>query len=319
MRRTLILFVSFALVLIGIGAWVFFGVLHREAPPAASSPPPVRDAGPVAEQPADAGSPDPAPAVEVLDVQGPVDIRQPERDWQPAAAGARLSADDIIRTGQGGTTRLQVDERSIIQLQDRSELAVKVIRDTVHVFGLIRGKLKVDYSENGERTLKIESDETGAVAEARAGQFTAMSTRGTFAVATTTGDVKLTARQVSVPIAAGTMSMVHTDQAPSKPEPIPTAILLKVALPGSRVQRAAHILVRGRTNPGAQVQINGADAPVDPQGRFRMRVELREGKNPLLVVSQDVAGNLQQRDFGPIIVDPSAPIEKLDIQWGQGD
>jgi ferric-dicitrate binding protein FerR (iron transport regulator) len=311
MRRQLVIFGIVVAAVFGIGYAVFLSMTPDEPEPPPPAPVPI--------------PPPPAPAetvqtVEVVSTQGLVERRSSgEEEWRPVAAGDRLEKDESVKTAKKASAKLRVDDKSEIDLKSRSELSVREISDTVHRFKLVRGKIGVDYDASGARVLKIESAKSEAVAEAQDGTFEIQNTGGVVSVATTTGEVKLIAKQKTVTITAGKISRVAPDAEPEEVQPIPLSVMLKVARPKKRVQRERFTVVKGTTDVGARVTVNEVPAKVDNRGRFRVRIPLKEGRNPLVVVSEDVAGNVKTRELGVIIVDSDAPIEHMDIKWGKKD
>ncbi|WP_346900108.1 FecR domain-containing protein [uncultured Roseibium sp.] len=59
----------------------------------------------------------------------------------------------------------------------------------------------------------------------------------------------------------------------------------------SDIYREASVEVKGESEPGADVSVNGTPAEVDDQGRYSLAVSLKPGSNVLTVLSRDAAGN----------------------------
>lgn len=59
----------------------------------------------------------------------------------------------------------------------------------------------------------------------------------------------------------------------------------------SDIHREASVEVKGESEPGAEVSVNGAPAEVDTQGAYRLTATLQPGANVLTVLSRDAAGN----------------------------
>ncbi len=59
----------------------------------------------------------------------------------------------------------------------------------------------------------------------------------------------------------------------------------------SDIYREASVEVRGESEPGAEVSVNGAAATVDELGHYTLTVPLKPGMNMLTVLSRDAAGN----------------------------
>jgi hypothetical protein len=307
-------------VLLG-SAWLIYSlVFDRGAQPDAPTPvppepPAIADAGipaPDAGQEPEADAPR---QVTVIEVSGRVEHRLPDQPWHAVAQGDRLGLNETIKTGPTAKAKLRVDEHSLLEVTAQAELGIQELSDTVHRFNLKHGRVRAEYAEDGERVLRIEALDVGAVAEAKAGRFSVLSTDRVVSVATVEGQVKLTARAETVTISAGQKTAVAKGEKPAPPKPISRKILLRIAAPSKRVQRAGHVFIRGRTDPGAQVTINQTEAPVDEKGRFKVRVPLQEGPNRLTAVSQDVSGERTTRDLGVVVVDPTAPVEQMQIKW----
>ena len=332
MRRQLTIYGLVAVALIGLAVVIFELVIAPDDGPGPGlsgpvAPPP--DPEPPAAEPPDAGPADAAEAVDpvgpgpvkpdgviVSEVTGKVERRAPDAKWSLVAAGDKLSLNEALRTGPNSSAKLQVDERSRFELTEDGELSVRELTETVHRFQLSGGRIQVDYQPSGERVMRIETPNADAVTEAKAGKFGVLSAGKVVSVATVEGSVKLTARDQTVKIGAGQTSSASDTWGPLDPRPIPKAVLLKVVDPGKRIISAKRITVRGRTDPGARVEINGRLARVNAKGRFRMRVPLEEGPNRIVVVSLDASGRREVHDLGEVICDPSAPVEDMQIDWG---
>jgi hypothetical protein len=51
------------------------------------------------------------------------------------------------------------------------------------------------------------------------------------------------------------------------------------------------VLIKGKTEPGAKITINGKDVSVNEDGTFSLEVELKEGENTFEIIAIDPAGN----------------------------
>ena len=83
------------------------------------------------------------------------------------------------------------------------------------------GKVSVDYGTQKDRLLKITSENSQAIAEAHAGKFVIQSAGGHVAVATTDGEVSLTAEEETVVVGPNSVSGVAPGKAPEQPIPSP--------------------------------------------------------------------------------------------------
>lgn len=329
MKRQFIIYGLVAVALIGLAVLVFELVIAPADDPWSEpdgSPGRTFDPEPAAAEPdggladGDADSSDTPPpkpdGLIVSGVTGRVERRTLDENWRPVAEGDRLGLNESLRTGPASSAKLQVDERSRFELAEDGELSVRDLTETVHQFQLRGGRIQVDYQPSGQRVMRIETPDAKAVAEARSGKFGVLAAGKVVSVAAVTGSVKLTARDQSVRVGPGQTSSASDTWGPLDPRPIPKAILLKVVDPDKRIVSARHVTVRGRTDPGAQVRINGKLARVDEKGRFKTRVPLKEGTNRIVIKSLDASGRQQIHDLGEIISDPSAPVEQMQIDWG---
>jgi glucodextranase-like protein/FecR-like protein len=312
LKKRVAIFMTFALLTFGAGYVLFEVVIVEQPQPEPVLPKIPKPAIVPVKPPENVKQPK---NVLVVSTEGLVERMSLEKEWQLVSVGDRLNMDDSIKTANKASARLRIDEKSEIDLSERSELKVREISDTVHRFKLLRGKIGVDYDAASARVLKIEDAKSEAVAESMAGKFTVLNSDGVISVATTVGEVELKAKKKSVVIKAGEMSRVVPGKKPEPTKLIPVSVMLRVAKPKKQVQRDRFTVVRGRTDVGARVSVNDISASVDHKGRFMARVKLRAGRNRLIVRTSDVAGNIKKRDLGIVIVDANAPIKDINIQW----
>ncbi len=84
------------------------------------------------------------------------------------------------------------------------------------------------------------------------------------------------------------MVRVVKDQAPP---------MLRVQLPGGVVQRA-RVTLKGVTEPGSRVFVQGERVTIDSAGAFEHGVPLKRGTNVIVVEAVDAAGNVAyQSDY----------------------
>lgn len=314
-RRVLLFGLATALLL--AGGWVAVDRLS-----AAGSPdvPPLAPVKKVTTAPAardgSAGLPaaSDAPHVKVSRIIGKVERRAAQAPWKTARAGDRLGDLELIRTGPGGSAKLSVGSRSSLTVGRSSEVSVREVTRAAHRFRLRQGRLSVDYKEDGERVLLLESKDGKAVARATEARFAILQT-DKVVVATRTGRVDLTAAGSTVAVPAGKQAIVEPGTAPTAPAAIPKEVLLRVArarLPGE--ERSA--VIRGQTDPGNRVLVAGKAARVDARGRFSVRVPLGPGKNQVEILTEDAAGRKKQvrRYFA---VTAGAPVEGVKVDWSK--
>ena len=87
-----------------------------------------------------------------------------------------------------------------------------------------------------------------------------------------------------------------------------------------RTRRERELLVRGQTDPGSRVEVDGVTITPDAQGHFERKVSLREGRNTVDVRAVGV-GRIEQRDKQDVVVDTTPPPLKTDTQdiWNQAN
>jgi hypothetical protein len=265
----------------------------------------------------------PTPAADsfvVISVSGQVERKfTGQEQWEKVLEGMQLRRDDAIKTGEHSRVKLSVNDKSEIELDRLSEISVGEIAEAVHRLKLVSGKIKVDYDEDAERVLTISVKKSGAFVQTKAGRFDMQNTDQIVSVAATRGIVKLTAQEKSVAIPPGTVSRVLPGQAPSQTEPLPVSVMLRVAKLQRRVQTARAATVRGQTDVGARVEINSVPIRVGENGKFKVNVPLELGKNVIVVVAEDVAGNSRIKALPSIKVvpPPSSKVTETKIRWGK--
>jgi hypothetical protein len=321
MRRRIAIYLLVVLALVGLGLMISGLVADGSDPggpavAAGGAARPERVAA-VAAEPGEADAGAATPGVRVLGVRGRAErLVEGREEWSAIAAGDVLAEDDSVRTGDDAGMTLGLGAASTVDLAGGAQVRVREVSDSVQRLGLIRGRVSIDYKKDGVRVLRVENEDGSAVAEAREGVFTVLGSGRTVVVATETGAVDLTAAGARVTVGAGRQSVVIDGKGPSGPAPIPVDLLLKVTDPGCRVQREPFIVIRGRTAAGALVRINDTPGVAGADGRFAVRVPLQPGRNTIVLAIEDVLGRVQRRTFPCVTVDPRAPIEKIDIQWG---
>ncbi|HEY3446639.1 MAG TPA: FecR family protein [Myxococcales bacterium] len=305
------------LVLVGLAT-----VLLCPRGPAGAAQPAAADAAPALAVAAPPDAATPAPPAEreavVATVVGKVE-RLRGTDWNPVKVGDTVKAEDSLRTAPSARADLEIGDASRLTVSEDTQVKVAELTAAVHRFKIKRGRVAAAYQSDGARVLRIEGEGGEAVAEAREASFSVRATDSTFAVATEVGTVNLKAAGAEVAVGAGQLSVAAADHAPSPASPIPAAVLLKVAAAATVAKADPCSIVEGDASPGADVQVDGAPAAVDPSGHFRAALEAQRGRREVLVVMRDLLGNTREEkiacaptrrgDAG------SQPIEKMKIQW----
>lgn len=275
--------------------------------------PSVVKAQPPAPAGGDAGVAEPRAVVAAA--SGRVERRRGGGDPVAVRAGDLLDLADVIRTGDDGSAtvelggaRVTVDPHSVVSVL---ELATKSSR-----LRLTDGRIAADVNTEGA-TMKVEVAHSDAIANAGRGRFSVLTSgAGHVTVASTDGDVALSAHGRSVTVGAGQLSVVAPDQPPSAPAPIPSTLFLKMAgAKDATAQREKTATVQGSTVPGAIIGVGGVRVVAGRDGAFTASVPLREGANNLVVQVQDVTGRREKRSLATITVDSAAPLVKQRVTW----
>jgi hypothetical protein len=283
--------------------FVFLRTIY-EPPVAVEPPPPVR-AAPLPPPPA------PAPPEAVVEsVTGRVE-RNVAEGWTSVAVGDRLRPDDSVRTSRGAKTALRIDDKSRLTVTEGSQLTIRELTEQVHRFN-VRGNVFVDYKPDGERVLRIESDNNDAIAEAREARFSVLSTGTSLAIATESGSVDLKSKDQTIHVASGQEALARAGQPPTASAPIPTQLLLKIA--NAAVAGAPVCAdIDGHAPAGSEVLVDGQPVELDENGRFSLRVPRSPGQRFVLVDTRDPSGR-DKREEVPCALDP-ARIKDLAIRW----
>lgn len=281
-----------------IVAWLVFDRLVYEPEPLATR--------------ASVEAPSPAGSVQVLAVNGSVERSSRLGTWGPVETGDRLGAEDSIRTGGSSTAELGVGERSRITVADTTQITVQEVTNAVRLFRLARGRIAVDYGQDLERRLRIE-DESGRALETQQARFGVLASDAMLAVATETGTVTLRARGAAVEIGAGEQSAARGDRPPSRAEPIPGALLLKLASSAADLDRDECAALAGTVSPAAGIAVDGKPIPLGEDGRFAVRARRRRGHAAVLVSVTDALGRTTQRAVP--CREPEPGVKDLSVRW----
>jgi len=295
-----------------LGAFLVFRLVYQQPPaPIPSPPPPVPDAA-LPSQPAPAEA---EHGAVVAATRGRVELLSRGEDWSEASVGVRLGPEDAIRTGPGAEADLQFGEESTITVAERAQVVVREVSEATQPLTLRKGRVTADWKQ-GARRLVIE-DETGkVVAATKAARFSVLAAGESFVVATQTGTVNLDAAGASIAIKGGETSRVDKGKAPTPAQPLTKELLLKVA--AAQVAReGVCAVIKGSTEPGAEVLIDGEPVEIDAQGRFSISVPRRAGREGVRVTTRDVAGREREKMIACQAVTPERekPIEGMGVRW----
>jgi hypothetical protein len=293
-------------IIVAIGIAIdarWFGVSEpRAARSIPSAPPaPVRPG-------AGSGSGEPVRGAVMIDVKGRVEKRAGSV-WVVLDAAEHLTVQDTIRTASDAEATIDIGGATVL-IAANTEITVGEITSSVSQLSLTEGRIKTNAGQPGGPTIRISTRD--AIAEADAGTFDVLSTgNGAVTVAAEDSHVKLTAHGASVDIPAGRQSTVVTGAVPSAPTRIPASLFLKVSVAGAARSTAA---LRGETQPGVVLSINGIRAETDADGRFTADVPLRKGDNVIVVSVIDALGRREQRLIKKSI-GMTAPRLETEVQW----
>ena len=269
-----------------------------------------------------AGAADAGPAVfeiVVANVEGAVEVQRGKGAWEKVSAGARLHADDAVRTLPGGSVELQA-AGAVVRLNESTDVRVAELTEGLTRYLLGRGFVAADAHDDKKRgkVLQVDVDGSDVAVKAADARFSMTSNgEGTVAVAAKDGDVRVASRGKEVVLHRGQRTLVLPEKPPSDPAPLATSLLLKVAWPTEHETNHKVVTVAGRTEAGALVFAMGRPQKVDADGRFRAQVSLSEGANTLDVVAVDASGNLAKAGGQHVVVDTrgAASHFKTDDLW----
>lgn len=301
--RTIAALGGLALIIVAVlGGWAIFHRWVRGTAPA------------VAALAAPMG---PAIAAKVVDVEGVLE-RRTERDrWVPVTPGEQLRPDDTIRTPAGARAVLAVGDASRIDVTERTELSVREITAAVQRLRLARGRIALDYQQDGARVLVVESARGDAIARTHGARFSILATGAVLSVATESGVVRLESGGAKVDVAAGQQSIAIAGALPSRASPIPIEVLLRVGAAASPRATGLCAVVRGKVEVGAEVLVDGRAVEVGPDGRFEVRVPREGGNTHARVLTRDVAGRVVRRTV-PCVAGPGAEVTDFAVRWHDG-
>lgn len=316
-------FAALALVVILLVATALFGRIFGAIdapPPTAATPEAIAPSDEERAQAISPAPPAPPPAVQATlrAVQGEVFVRSAAADWTPGIAGTALGEDQSVRTGDDGEARLDFGRGIEVQMSPRSEFAVRQLAEDLARIRLDQGRLQAAVDPAAQRALQVEAMGGDAVARSQGGRFGVVADeRGQLTVATERGSVRLTSQGVDVDVPAGQMSTAGPGRdGPSTPVVIPGSLFLKLRPAAATKTTRRQNVIAGKTSPGALAYIDGAPVPVDREGNFQLRVELREGANQFSVNVLDAAGRKAAATTDTIVLERKSPGIETHVIWG---
>jgi hypothetical protein len=277
-----------ALILLALPA-AYFLFLDRPPPPAVAPPKP----------------PEPPPVVEapkpvelrLAEVEGTVEVRQPDGTWTRAAKGDALKRSDAVRTLDGSVAVIVGGEAWEVRMEPGTEVSVDDLTASISRILLQNGMATAKVRGDAKHTFEVRAAGSDAVAKTSDGTFAVSNNgQGLVAVGTKEGEVELSGSGKVVIVRAGQQSVVRPGVGPSEPTAIPSSLLLKVKWPDRKLLKKRRLVVTGETAPGAHVEIGGRVVKANAEGRFRESIELSEGKNKVEVSAKAVGGARARSD-----------------------
>lgn len=288
-------------------AWKLF-LAGDPAPP----PPP-----PVVEVP-DAGHEGPVTIV-LSEVQGQVEIRDPEADggWRVAKVGDALKSSAGVRTGDGAMAVMVGGERWEVRIEPGTEVEVGELSQSISRLLLANGMAHAKVKGGNRHAFEVKATQGDAVARTDAGVFSiSHNGEGTVAVGTQEGEVEFLGKGKVVIVRAGQGSIIKPGQAPTDPSPLPSSLLLKVALPATTTTNKPRVVVTGTVPPGTHVTVSGRKASVDAEGNFKLPVVLSHGKHKLDVKAVGI-GEQTAQSVHDYEIDTKVKPARVLIDWSK--
>jgi len=295
-RRDRAVFWALVALVIGAAGGAYVVLLGRGP---GTPPPPV-------------AAPRPPPPVDVplrvTEVQGAVEIER-AGVRRPAKLGDVLATSDALVTAPGASVRI-ASATYEFKVEEIGRFGVEQATSASSRFRLDRGLVSARVDEDPSRAVEISAAKS-AVARTTGGELQVSSSGQVVAVAVRRGGARFTSAGETVEVGAGQRTSAAAEGAPSAPSAIPAEVLLEVAWPEERVTNRRKIPVSGRYVPGGLVVIGGATMEVQPDGRFKGTVELKEGEQRLTARAR-AAGVYSEARGPPLVLDTRAPDARFD-------
>ncbi|RYZ39603.1 MAG: hypothetical protein EOO71_19495 [Myxococcaceae bacterium] len=229
--------------------------------------------------------------LELASVEGTVQVRRGTNGvWTEATKGMALGDNDAVSTGNGSYAVLVNGETFEVRMNPGTAVSVQELTTSVSRMMIDNGSATAVVRGGKRHSFELSAKNSDAKATTGDGTFT-MSNNGedTVRVDTSEGEVQLHGKGNVVIVRKGQQSIVRKGLPASEPTPVPTSLLLKVNLP-TTTQRKPELLVKGQTDPGNLVEVNGVMGRVDAMGHFESPVVLKEGVNNVQVRVLGVGG-----------------------------
>jgi hypothetical protein len=292
--KTLVAAALAALALIGGAYWFFF-----VRPESKSETPTQTEA---------------AETLSVVAATGTVEIAGADGVFKVAPPGTRLQLRDRIRTSDDGEATLRGADGSTVRLSGATEARVDELRRELKRLALRGGMIEADVPDDPARVFEVALDDQGGSARTRGAAFTASSDGSSATVGARRGEVVLSSHGREVVIRSGQYARFQSGAPPEGPKPIPPSLFLKVEWPPGE-SRVRKMEVKGQTEPGARIQIDGRYVRVGADGSYRTQVDLSDGPHTLHVRAADVGGHLVDEKSPKIVVDTRTDFTVHPPKW----
>lgn len=243
----------------------------------------------------------------VQSVSGGVELIDREGHRSLATAGQGLRPMDRVETNEDGNAVLAFGETNTVSLQHATTIKVLEISPEGVRMELDGGRVEATVRP-GKGSLDIVNRNREVVAE-NASFVVGVNADGTLAAESRDGTLRVYGLEGVAELPAG-QRLVAARESPARVAPVSKSLLLEVTWPQDVRTREAEIAVRGRTDPGAMVQVRASDITTsvvaDADGLFEASLPLREGPNPVEVLSEDPLGR-KARDQTELTRDSQAP------------
>lgn len=227
--------------------------------------------------------------------------------WTDLSQGQKLEEGARLKTGgEGSALTMRTGDGDTMFLASESELVVTDLSEDGASFELSYGQVRATVTQFHERQVKVKTPGSSMTVSTQKGDFTLTHDGfGAFEVRSLDGDVKVGDGQgQAVELKAGTAIAVDKTGRVSDSIAIDNSVLLNVEWPASAPPGEV-VTVSGKTRPGSEVMVGGARTQVDPSGKFKAEVQVKEGSE-VEVRARNGAGTTSDR-ADLVLKEPTPP------------
>ena len=239
----------------------------------------------------------------VSTLTGDVEVSLAGGGWRAASIKLPLHDGDRIRTAADAEVTLLHDS-SHVTVRAGTQLEVSQLNADSSRFQVAEGQVYVEARGN-RVTMRTQAGATMDAEDAGVGMT--VKTDGWTQVQVKRGAVDFTAMDHTERVEEGEESHASVGGPPSKPETIPSILLLNVRFPDADTFNSRVARIEGKADPGTRVRVGDASVDVGADGRFAADVTLDEGINQIEVAATDSIGNQRTETSQPIRVDTRPP------------